>query len=188
MKIRAFFSDPHFAHANIINYCNRPFPNVEEMNIAIANNYNQLVSPDDTVIWLGDCFFKGEPDRYRNMLTELCGYKVLITGNHDLGDTAMAALGFSLVLREAVMDIGGTPCRLNHFPYKATNPEKPDKYKDKRPRRHPGEILLHGHIHSSIPITSKYSIDVGVDAWNYGPAPYEKVAALVKTLADKSHE
>jgi calcineurin-like phosphoesterase family protein len=184
MKIKAFFSDPHFAHANIIGYCNRPFSDIEEMNLTLADNYNRMVGPDDTVVWLGDCFFKGDTERYRNMLTELCGYKILIVGNHDQGDTAMASMGFSLVLHEAVMQIGGVPCRLSHYPYKAASVEKPDKYKALRPRRHKGEILLHGHSHATTKVTGPTSISLGVDAWDFGPAPYDDVASLVKGLSN----
>lgn len=186
MKIKAFFSDPHFAHANIIGYCNRPFSDVEEMNLALADNYNSMIRPDDTVIWLGDCFFKGDPERYKNMLAELCGYKILLAGNHDQGDATMAALGFNLVLHEAVMQIAGVTCRLSHFPYRPASVEKPDKYKALRPRKHKGEIMIHGHSHSSTPITGKTSVDVGVDAWNYGPAPYDAVASLVSALAKEA--
>ena len=33
-----FTSDTHFYHANIINFCKRPFANVETMNEALIEN------------------------------------------------------------------------------------------------------------------------------------------------------
>lgn len=180
--IKAFFSDPHFGHSNIIDYCSRPFTNVEEMNRALVHNYNQLVEPDDTVIWLGDCFFKGDKDEYRNILAEMAGRKILVVGNHDGTDAQMAAIGFHLTLRECVMNIGGKTCRLNHFPYGADPQyEKPDKFKALRPRKRPGEILLHGHTHSHTRVRDR-QINLSTDAWGYGPALYTEVAALVSTI------
>jgi len=183
-----FYSDPHLGHANIIGYTNRPFANVEEMNNTLVRNYNRMVGIDDTVLWLGDCFFKGDADKYRDILAEMAGNKILIVGNHDQGDTTMAAMGFTLVMSEAVMNLGGIPCRLNHYPYykeRDLEHETPDKFKQKRPHRHTGEILLHGHNHTTSKITGPTSINVGVDAWNFGPAPYNEVVKLVRGLAGK---
>lgn len=177
--IKAFFSDPHFGHANIIDYCSRPFANVDEMNRALVHNYNQRIGPDDTVVWLGDCFFKGDKDEYRNILAEMAGYKILVLGNHDGTGPQMAALGFHLALHECVMNIAGKTCRLNHFPY-AADPqyEKPDRFKALRPRKHSGEILLHGHTHSHTRRRDN-QINLSCDAWGYAPALYTEVAALV---------
>lgn len=184
MKIKAFFSDPHFGHANILKYCDRPFDDIEEMNAALINNYNSMIGIDDVVIWMGDCFFKGDATRYSHMLSEMAGTKILLLGNHDRSDWEMADLGFTLVLREAVMRIAGRTCRLNHFPYSPdTVYEKPDKFKELRPLRVPGEILLHGHSHNK-PATRvrENQIDVGVDAWRYRPALYSEVENLVRNM------
>ena len=52
-----FTSDTHFYHANIINFCKRPFANVETMNEALIENWNAVVGANDIVFHLGDfCF------------------------------------------------------------------------------------------------------------------------------------
>lgn len=50
-----FTSDTHFFHNNIIKACNRPFASVEEMNDGLIKNWNNTVSPKDTIYHLGDC-------------------------------------------------------------------------------------------------------------------------------------
>jgi len=125
-QIAAFYADPHFGHSNILKYCVRPFGTVDEMNGELIDRYNNVIEDDDTVLWLGDCFFHGT---YDGILEELNGTKILIIGNHDRSMAAMAKLGFALVLQEAVIDIGGVTCRVNHYPYKPEPTfEKPDKF------------------------------------------------------------
>ena len=52
---RLFFtSDTHFNHTNILQYCNRPFKIVDQMNETIITNWNNVVEPDDIVFHLGD--------------------------------------------------------------------------------------------------------------------------------------
>lgn len=182
MSIDFFYSDPHFGHANIIEYCQRPFTDVEQMNTELVRRYNAVVQPGDVVLWCGDCFFKGDPARAKNILAEMAGTKLLVVGNHDKSPTAMAEMGFSLVLREGVLNIAGRTCRVNHFPY-APDPkyERPDRFKELRPRRVPGEILLHGHTHSKNRVNGN-QINLSIDAWEYGPASFGQIDALVRGI------
>jgi calcineurin-like phosphoesterase family protein len=72
-------ADLHLNHYNIINYTNRPFSTVEEMNLALINNWNSVVGKFDHIMVLGDFAF-GDCAHF---VEQLKGYKILIMGNHD---------------------------------------------------------------------------------------------------------
>lgn len=81
--MKFYTSDLHFNHTKIIEYCNRPFNNIEDMNNTIVNNWNNKVSSKDDVYILGDFgFLKGsEANKFLSLLN---GNKYLIIGNHDI--------------------------------------------------------------------------------------------------------
>lgn len=78
-----FTSDTHFGHANIIRFCKRPFENVEEMNEVLIENWNKVVSDDDTVFHLGDFAFGGS-NVWKEIIPRLKGHINLIIGNHEI--------------------------------------------------------------------------------------------------------
>ena len=49
-----FTADTHFNHENILDYCRRPYNNIQEMNEALVENWNKTVKKEDTVYHLGD--------------------------------------------------------------------------------------------------------------------------------------
>jgi len=57
-------SDLHLDHENIIEYCSRPFEDVEEMNEVLVKNWNVTVDPDDEVIFGGDLTIALETPRW----------------------------------------------------------------------------------------------------------------------------
>ena len=77
-----FIGDTHFWHKNIIEYCNRPFRNVEEMNEQLIQNWNNTISKQDKVFMVGD-FALGNRARLIEIGQRLNGRKTLILGNHD---------------------------------------------------------------------------------------------------------
>lgn len=179
--IAGFFSDAHFSHAKLV--VERGFNSAEDMNAEIASNYNKCFDYDDTVLWLGDCFLHGDIFQCRNMLTELSGTKILILGNHDKSAAAMAAMGFALVLHEAVLNINGVTCRVSHYPYADKRKTTEDKFAHLRPKKHPGEMLIHGHSHHS-PRLVNNQINVCSDLWGLKPVMWHEVADLVQEYKD----
>lgn len=77
-----YIADLHMSHSRAIVYDNRPFSCVEEMDTAIVNNWNNVVSKNDTVYVIGDFIWKKEQE-WSSILEELKGNIVLIKGNHD---------------------------------------------------------------------------------------------------------
>ena len=185
MLIHAFYSDPHLGHANIIKYCNRPFASIAEMESELVRRYNEVVGPRDTVLWCGDAFF-GDASRSKEILNNMNGRKILVKGNHDKSPAVMTEIGFDLCLTECTLRIAGRSCRVSHFPpaypgVQDTEQTWKDKYKSLRPKLAKGEILIHGHTHSTERIRDN-CIHVGVDAWDYRPALMSEVEGLVSQV------
>ena len=86
-------SDTHFFHENIGRYCNRP----ENWQELIISNWNNLISPEDTVLHLGD-FALGKKSNFELLTDTLNGRLFLIQGNHDrLSQTYCETHGVTLI-------------------------------------------------------------------------------------------
>ncbi len=92
-----FVSDTHFNHKNIIDYCNRPFNSVDEMNNVLIQNWNATVSNNDIIYHLGD-FALGRKDTIMEITSNLNGKKYLIRGNHDNWSVSFyESIGFTVL-------------------------------------------------------------------------------------------
>ncbi len=86
-------SDTHFFHENIGKYCNRP----EHWQELIIKNWNDRVSPDETILHLGD-FALGKKSHFELLTGILNGRLLLIQGNHDrLSQSFCEAQGVTLI-------------------------------------------------------------------------------------------
>lgn len=81
--MKFYTADTHFGHSNIINFENRPFSSVEEMDAKLITNWNRKVKSKDDIYILGDFCYYRNPDEVSNLLSKLNGHKHLIVGNHD---------------------------------------------------------------------------------------------------------
>lgn len=183
MTVDHFYSDPHFGHAAVIGYSQRPFLNAGQMNDDLMRRYNACVGKKDIVLWLGDCFFTST-DIARNIMAQLNGRKLLVRGNHDRSASAMARLGFDIVTDHLTMCIAGKKVIASHYPYVGSvspedaAPNAAETFTN-RPVRNKDQVLLHGHTHSK----QRYHqgmVHVGVDAWDYAPVPMAEVERLVR--------
>jgi calcineurin-like phosphoesterase family protein len=159
-----FTADQHFGHKNIIEYCKRPFKDVEQMDDALISLWNKVVKPIDTVFVLGDFAFK-HPDSYKSLLN---GTIHLMDGSHDSYDEKVK---LTIVKQK------------RYFP---DNPE----YKDitlchyamrSWDKSHYGTWHLFGHHHGNLEPYG-LSFDIGVDCWNYYPVSIDQVAQKMSTL------
>ena len=158
MKNIYFTSDTHFDHKNILKFCDRPYGTVEEMNEKLIENWNSVVSPNDTIYHLGDFAFSKDPKQYWDRLK---GKKIILKGNHDRHNkNQLPFLEDSILELKIEKHISITLC---HYPMYSWNGS------------YHNNLHLYGHVHDSLFIGSYNSLNVGCDNNNYTPISYEEV-------------
>lgn len=184
-----FVSDTHFGHANILQFCNRPFANVEEMNYKLIENWNKKVPADGIVFHLGDFAWGGYPF-WKSIRDQLNGKIILIKGNHDeknMTPTAEQEL-FEHVAYQMKIIIEGRKVYLNHYPFLCYA----GVYRDPK-----GLVYqLFGHTHSGpgakgldidrLKMLFPTQFDVGVDNCNYEPISWKEVEEKISKQLLKS--
>lgn len=168
-----FTSDLHYGHANIISLCNRPFRNVNEMNQVLINNWNKVVTKNDTVYILGDIAHRVPVEKVNEFINQLNGKKILVKGNHDED--------YDENLFEEICDFKEIKYHkvhfsLMHYPLL----EWPGYYS--------GAICLHGHQHNNAKYNEEMKkegilrYDVGVDANEFTPVSIEEIMSYFNTF------
>jgi calcineurin-like phosphoesterase family protein len=171
----------HIGHSNIINFCQRPFKNVEEMNEALINNWNERVDENDVVFILGDFCFGGS-QLWNETLDRLKGKKYLIIGNHDLKNLKQGYLQkFEKISYMMNIHVDDQLIYLSHFPLLCFA----GSYRDKKP-----VWALFGHVHSNsklkngidsrrLAVLFPSQYDVGVDNNDYKPISFSEVKEII---------
>lgn len=99
-----FTSDQHFYHKRIIEICDRPFVNEEQMRAELIKRHNQTVKKSDKVFFLGDFMLGKDKQNLEMIVKSLNGHKTLILGNHDdLKVKDYYAAGFDFVSKYPVI-------------------------------------------------------------------------------------
>ena len=166
-----YTADLHFNHKKIIEYCNRPFSNIEDMNNTIINNWNNKVSKNDTVYILGD-FGYVQGKEAKEILSKLNGNKYLIIANHDkfLNDKSFNKNSFKDIYYYCELKDCNKKVVLFLYPIFEWN------------GYYHNSIHLFGHVHISNkfysnipPIFKNKAFNVGVDVNNFEPVSLEEI-------------
>ncbi|MFH0806021.1 MAG: metallophosphoesterase family protein [Patescibacteria group bacterium] len=153
----------------MIDYCQRPFKTMVEMNLIMIRKWNERVKPEDTVFHLGDLCFKCAPSEspdapkkaFDIIKPQLNGEIIRIAGNHDPHN------GNKSIIESLVINYGGKRINLVH------NPEYCNINYD---------LNFCGHCHEKW-VFKRYRrgeqftdcCNVGVDVWNFYPITYQEI-------------
>jgi calcineurin-like phosphoesterase family protein len=179
-----FTADTHFGHKNIVEFCQRPFSSVAEMDNALIDNWNAVVAQDDTVYHLGDFTLSGVPAILREYVGALNGSIKIVPGGHDYrwlkvygdGIVPVSRSGYDLEvlppLYSLEIDIGSKyplVVVLCHYAMRVFD------------RSHYGAYHLYGHSHGTLPGLGR-SMDVGVDTNNFYPYSLDDIHSRLKDI------
>lgn len=178
-----FTSDTHFNHSRIIEFCNRPYSCVEEMNEVMIANWNSVVQPDDHVFHLGD-FALGGVEEWNAILDRLKGKIHLILGNHDYRTISQRCPErFIEVCMQKIIAVGKRQIILNHYPMLCFSGAEKKTWQ------------LFGHVHTNknntgsdagrLKMLYPSQYDVGVDNNDFTPVSFAKIK---ETICSKKNE
>lgn len=168
-----FTSDTHYSHKNILNFSDRPYKSVEEMDEELIKNWNSVVDNGDRIYHLGDFTF--DHDNVESILKRLNGQKFLIQGNHCKINNHTRPIFekyfewikdyFVLKIKNG-KNIPSTKIILSHYPFEVWDAQ------------HNGSLHFYGHVHKinrhldmRTDIVRRYN--VGVDFPNNNFTPIE---------------
>ena len=167
-----FTADQHFSHCNIIEYCNRPFSSVGEMDSVMVERWNWVVKPKDIVYFLGD-FTLGNQEVAFSYFKRLNGQIYVVPGGHDKRwiRPNLSYTGPNCVVRILpplyTVTLDKQVIVLCHYSLRTWD------------RSNYGSLHCHGHSHGRLPPWSN-SMDVGVDTNNFYPYSLEDITKEMK--------
>ncbi len=164
-----YMSDLHFGHKNILDLCNRPFSNVEDMNRYMVNKINEICKKEDTLYILGDV--ASSTGYIVPLLRQINCQLVLIVGNHDLHQLEYSSFRkcFKDICYYKTVSDGDYRIFLSHYPLA----EWDGFYR--------GNYLFYGHVHNAttggaaIMQMFPQAVNVGVDVQNFLPHTAEEL-------------
>lgn len=163
-------SDTHFGHRNIIDYCKRPFKDVQHMNYAIRDNWNSVVKEGDIVYHLGDVYMGwNDKQDIGQFLASLNGRKRLILGNHDEGKDVILHKAFQKIMVWRMFPEFGL--LLTHVPVHNSSLYRGATGNE---QESPKLLNVHGHIHEN-PSPSPDHRNVSVEQIGYTPIHIEEL-------------
>jgi calcineurin-like phosphoesterase family protein len=178
-----FTSDTHFDDPYGLQYFNRPFQSVDEMNRVMVEKWNSVVAEIDTVYHLGD-FTLEDIRHFTKWANQLHGEIKVLPGSHDqpwlkdfVGSEKVQVIP-PLVSVEFPEYIAGNPPQvivLCHYSMQVWD------------RSNQGSWHLFGHSHGKLKGIG-LSLDVGVDCTGFTPLSLETVATRMIQLKNSAQQ
>jgi calcineurin-like phosphoesterase family protein len=156
----------HYGHKRVIEYCNRPFDSVDDMDRYMIDQNNKVVTSHDTVVHIGDfsLYSRKFRDVQSKYISSLRGNHIFIQGSHDHWLKGSAHKRSHIWQKT----INKQPIVCCHYAMRTW------------PRMHYGAWLLFGHSHGDL--TDYYkSFDVGVDSHEFRPWSFEEIEEKMST-------
>lgn len=202
-------SDLHLGHANIVNFCERPFthdahsgdalghvPDVTWMNTSLLDRINAVVGPDDELWVLGDVAMGRLDDTLPLVKRLSAGKVVLVAGNHDRVHpcngaraakfTDMYAAAFDVVVEtNTVLELpNGLDVQVSHFPYALSPQEARARRGETSDRFAAWRPVDDGRwlLCGHVHDAWRQSgrqVNVGVDAWGGRPVNVDEIVTLM---------
>ena len=166
-------SDLHFGHDREFVWGARGFEDVEEMNVAIVQRFNSVISPEDTLYILGDVML-GDNEAGIDCLKRINGKKIFIRGNHDTNARVELLKNFTEeeIKWADMIKYKKKNIYLSHHPTIVTNVGE----------LHNLILNFYGHTHQIENFYDNYvnMYHVGVDSHNCYPVLIDDAIAAVK--------
>lgn len=183
MSRRFWTADWHLGHPAIIDFCKRPFRNVEHMNTRLIGNANMRAKEDDTLVHVGDFVTKGVARGVEGMRLKAKDYLkyidasiTLVEGNHDKQNKTKTVCEFMFC------DIGPQRAFVTHYP--TTAEHMPPALMDFV--RSTCNFAICGHVHERWLFAwdgfGLLNINVGVDRWKYQPVSDDELLVAVDKI------
>jgi calcineurin-like phosphoesterase family protein len=157
-----FTADEHYGHKNIIQYCNRPFESVKEMDEVLIANHNSIVNSGDVVVHAGDFTLKNK-EGASEYIRQLNGSHIFLKGSHDRWESNLRDIWEKTIEGHHIV--------ICHYAMRVWA------------RSHYGSWHLYGHSHGKLaPIGKQW--DIGVDNNDYYPVSMEKLKEIMQERPD----
>ena len=172
-----FTSDTHFDDPYSIEYFQRPFESVDEMNRVMVDKWNSVVTENDTVYHLGDFTLDGM-SHFMKWVSQLNGNIKILPGSHDqpwlkdfVGSQKVQVIQPLVSVDFPELTTGNAPqvLVLCHYSLQVWD------------RSNHGSWHLFGHSHGKLKGMG-LSFDVGVDCTEFEPLSLKEVAARMAQL------
>lgn len=161
-----FTADEHYGHQNIIEYSNRPFSSIGEMNRMLIVNHNAVVKDNDVVIHAGDFTLNHSRENvYKRYINKLKGNHVFLKGSHDYW---IPWKGSQQIWERKIGKYYIVVCHYAMHTWA---------------RSHYNSFHLFGHSHGKLDLPGK-RWDCGVDNNEFFPISFDQVIKIMEERSD----